>query len=213
MEQEDWDERYRSSELVWGAEPNQFVVEMATELSPGRALDLAAGEGRNAAWLAERGWRVTATEFSSVAIDRGKRLAAAREVDVDWVYADAREYAPEPGAFDLVLLAYLHLPPEEWDRVLRGAVRALAPDGRLISVGHDRDNLVHGTGGPSDPDILHRASEISDTITDAAVKAGYPVWMRRAGRVTREAMGESGPWIAIDTLVTADRATPPARAL
>ena len=62
MDAGDWDARYAASELVWGAEPNRFVVEEFTAVAPGRAVDLGAGEGRNALWLAERGWLVTAVD-------------------------------------------------------------------------------------------------------------------------------------------------------
>jgi len=65
MEREDWDRRYRGTDLRWTTEPNRFVAEELRDLPPGRALDLGAGEGRNAVWLAERGWRVTAVDFSS----------------------------------------------------------------------------------------------------------------------------------------------------
>ena len=74
MDAEGWDERYAGSELVWSAEPNRFVAEVCAELSPGRALDLAAGEGRNAIWLASRGWTVTAADFSQAGLDKGKRM-------------------------------------------------------------------------------------------------------------------------------------------
>ena len=77
MDSEAWDERYAATELVWSAEPNQFVAAECADLAPGRAVDLAAGEGRNAIWLAGRGWAVTAVDFSSVALERGRRLAAA----------------------------------------------------------------------------------------------------------------------------------------
>lgn len=207
MDQNAWDERYRSTELVWGAEPNRFVVETAGDLPAGRAVDLAAGEGRNAVWLAQRGWQVTASEFSTVAIERGERLAAANGVHVDWVYADVREHTPDVGAYDLVLLAYLHLPVGEWTHALHGAVRAMAPGGRLVSIGHDRDNLEHGTGGPPDPAILHDAEEITSTVTDAATAAGYTVRVQRAGQVNREVTDEDGIRTAIDTLVVIDRVT------
>jgi SAM-dependent methyltransferase len=77
MERQDWDRRYRGSELVWTAQPNRFVADELGELPPGRALDLGAGEGRNAVRLAERGWRVTAVDFSPVALDKARRLARA----------------------------------------------------------------------------------------------------------------------------------------
>ena len=64
MDAKDWDERYAATDLVWSAEPNRFVAELISSLTPGTAIDIAAGEGRNAIWLAQQGWTVTATDIS-----------------------------------------------------------------------------------------------------------------------------------------------------
>src|ERR1039457_2373116 len=107
--------------------------------APGQALDAGAGEGRNAVCLAARGWQVTAVDFSAVGLDKSRRLAGARGVAVDWVRADVRDYQPEPGSFQLVLVAYLQLRAAELDGVLRRAVTALAPGGVLLGRGSRRD--------------------------------------------------------------------------
>ena len=82
MDEAGWDERYAAAELIWTAEPNRFVVAELTGLPPGRALDLGAGEGRNAIWLAEQGWDVTAVDFSAVGLDKGRAVAARRGVRI-----------------------------------------------------------------------------------------------------------------------------------
>ena len=127
VDSREWDQRYAGTELVWTAQPNRFVVEELQALPPGRALDLGAGEGRNAVWLADRGWRVTAVDFSAAGLDKGRRLAGARGLAIGWVHADLRDYEPEEGAFQLVLIAYLQLREAELDGVLRRAAAALAP--------------------------------------------------------------------------------------
>ncbi|MFD0350852.1 methyltransferase domain-containing protein [Kitasatospora aburaviensis] len=115
MKSRDWDERYAASELVWGVEPNRWVVRELAELAPGRALDLAAGEGRNSIWLARRGWHVTGLDFSAVALERAERLTADLPDEVadrlTWRHGDARELEAPPEGYDLVLVAYLQLPP------------------------------------------------------------------------------------------------------
>jgi len=150
-----WDERYAGPDLVWGAGPNRFVTEELAALPPGRALDLGTGEGRNAIWLAGRGWRVTAVDFSAVGLARAAQLAKERGVTVAWEHADLTSYQPAPGGYDLVLIAYIHLPPASLAQVLRSAVAALAAGGTLLVIGHDRDNIAHGYGGPQDPDRLY----------------------------------------------------------
>jgi SAM-dependent methyltransferase len=87
MDAHDWDERYAATGLVWSAGPNQFVEAELADMPPGRALDLAAGEGRNAIWLARQGWQVTAVDFSQAGLDKGRLLAG--DLGVDWVCADA----------------------------------------------------------------------------------------------------------------------------
>ena len=91
----DWDARYAQKELVWTAEPNRRFAAEVDGLAPGRALDVACGEGRNAVWLAERGWRVTAVDLSSVGLAKARDLAAARGVEVDLVHADVLAWDPE----------------------------------------------------------------------------------------------------------------------
>ncbi len=130
MTRVDWDRRYATTELVWTASPNRFVVEELAGLKPGLALDLGTGDGRNAVWLAEQGWRVTAVDFSPVALAKTARLAEARRVAVDWVTGDLRDYRQPAAAFELVLVAYLHCdrpsgqhysdaPPKRWLRAGR----------------------------------------------------------------------------------------------
>ena len=180
--------------------PNQFVAEQLDGLPPGRALDLASGEGRNSVWLAERGWSVTAVDFSSVGLEKGRTLSASHGVpdrQVDWVVADLSEYQPARAAFDLVLIAYLQVGAELRGRVLAGAAAALVPGGTLLVVGHDLTNLTEGVGGPTSPDVLY---------TPEVITAGLPgLRILRAERVHRTVEREGGQATAIDTLVRAER--------
>ncbi len=154
MKRRDWNTRYASVDLVWGLEPNLFVAEHLAGVDPGRALDLACGEGRNSIWLASRGWRVTGVDFSDVAIERARKLSESQGVDVDWTIADVVEYAPEAGAYALVLIAYLQLPPDDRRRVLANVAKALAPGCQFFLIAHALRNLEEGWGGPSSPEVL-----------------------------------------------------------
>jgi SAM-dependent methyltransferase len=182
--------------LLWTAEPNRFVVRELAGLEPGRALDLAAGEGRNAIWLAEKGWEVTGVDFSAVGLAKARRIAESRGVTVDWVAADVLDYTPA-GKFELVLIAYLQLPMRELATVLRHACAALAPGGTLLMIGHDLDNLTHGVGGPQDPGVLYTASAVAAELGDLEVVS--------AGQVQRPVVQEGVQRKAIDVLVRAHR--------
>jgi SAM-dependent methyltransferase len=157
-----WDERYAATAMVWSAGPNQFVESELSELPPGRALDLACGEGRNARWLAERGWQVTAIDWSSVAVDKGRRTTEA----VDWQVGDALT-APLPDDLDLVVLAYFQVVAEARRTAVRRSYDALAPGGTFFVVAHDSTNLTEGTGGPQDPSVLYTAEDVLDDLADA----------------------------------------------
>ena len=193
-----WDRRYAQRELVWTAEPNRFVREATKDLPPGSALDLGAGEGRNAVWLAARGWAVTAVDFSAVGLGKGRELAAHHGVEVTWVTADLGHWTPPAGAFDLVLVAYLQVEADLLAKVLAEAAAALAPGGRLVAVGHDRDNLEHGHGGPPDPAVLYTVAGVTaprgDLEIDRAEVAERPVELEDGGVAT-----------ALDTFVIARR--------
>jgi SAM-dependent methyltransferase len=193
-----WDDRYRERELVWSGEPNVFVAEEVADLSPGRALDLAAGEGRNAIWLAQRGWDVEAVEFSQVALDKAAALAADAGVDVRLTHADLTTLPPVAAA-DLVLVAYLHLPSRPAHEVLRHAVTLVRPGGTFLLVAHARRNLEHGHGGPQDPDVLPDVHDVLAVVEDAGLE------VRRAEEVTRRVATEEGDRDAIDVLVRAVR--------
>jgi SAM-dependent methyltransferase len=202
VDSQQWDERYSGAEFEWTTRPNQFVAAELADLPPGRALDLAAGEGRNTVWLAERGWRVTAVDFSRVGLEKGRKLGAARgvnEAQVEWIVADLGDYEPERDAYDLVLIAYLQVSPQVRAVVLARAAAALVPGGTAFVVGHDLTNLTEGVGGPQDPDVLY---------TPETVRAELPgLRVVRAGRVYRTVERDSGPATAVDTLVRAVRGT------
>jgi len=200
QDREDWNRRYAVKELVWTAQANRFLVAEAADLAPGRALDLAAGEGRNAVWLAEQGWTVHAVDFSDVAIDKAKQLAAARNVadKVDFEVADLRDYVPAAQRFDLVALFYLQVPQAVLAPVIARAARAVAPGGTFLLVAHDSANLAHGYGGPQHPDVLYTAEQVVAAL-------GGELAVEKAGPVERPVETDAGTKIAIDCLVRAKR--------
>lgn len=194
MDSRAWDDRYAAQALVWSAGPNRFLVDEVGDMAPGRALDLACGEGRNAIWLAGRGWEVVAADFSRVGIDKGRQRAEHAGVSVDWVVADVTAWDP-PGLFDLVLVFYLQLPRHELAATFSQATRALAPGGTLLVVAHDRRNLTEGVGGPQDPGLLTDPGDVATMLTGLEVD--------RAVTVERAVEGADRP--ALDTLVRAHR--------
>ena len=199
MDSEDWNRRYATAELVWTAEPNRFLVAEVDGLPGGAALDLGAGEGRNAVWLAQQGWQVTAVDFSEVGLDKAITLAAAADVKISMVCADVKTYAPPPATFELVVILYLHLPALVRRAVYRRAAAAVAEGGVLLVVGHDATNPDEGFGGPQDPDVLFSPDDIRSDLTGSGLS------IEKAERVRRTVETPDGQRVALDALVRARR--------
>lgn len=198
MDADAWESRYAEAQQ-WSDTPNALVAAELADLSPGTAVDLAAGEGRHAVWLAGRGWDVTAVDFAAAGLERGRRAAEDRGVEVAWVVADVVSWRP-PEPVDLVLIAYLHLVPEERRRAHRAAVESLAPGGTFLLVGHDASNIAEGVGGPQDPSVLCTAEEVLADL------AGLPFDPQRAERVTRRVVVDGVERTAYDVVVRGQRA-------
>ena len=195
MDREDWDRRYAGRELLWTGEPNRFLVAETAGLRPGRALDIACGEGRNAVWLAEQGWQATGVDFSEVALAKARQLADVRGVQTDWVAPDLVDYRPEPYAFDLVIVFYLQVSAAQRHAIVRAAAEAVAPGGTFLLVAHDSSNLEQGYGGPQESEVLYTAEDVVADLDGLQVE--------RAARVERPVQTPEGERVALDALVRA----------
>ena len=194
---ERWNVRYASADAHSTPVPNRFLVAEVADLPPGRALDLACGAGRNAVWLAERGWSVTAVDFSDVGLSIARELGEARGTVVDWIEADVLVWTPTANGYDLVCVLYLQLPGDERRTVLRLAADALRPGGTLLVIGHDLLNLAEGSGGPTQPDVLFTPDDIVREMDGLTIE--------KAGRVRRPVEEDGEARDAIDALVRARR--------
>lgn len=161
-----WNRRYQGTERLWPSDPNGLLVEFAHELRPGRALDVGAGEGRNAVWLAQRGWRVTALDVSGTALARAARRATEEGVELECVEADWREYRPG-RSFELVVISFMHPEPDERASMFASAREALVPGGHLFVVGVDLAD--HGRRGPPDAERLYTPERMVSALQDLDV--------------------------------------------
>ncbi len=168
FDQEWFEERYRSAPALWSGQPNPQLVAEIAELPPGTALDAGSGEGADAIWLAERGWRVTGVDFSTTALARAAEHAAARGEDVaariDWHHADLTTWAPPEAAFGLVSAQYMHLPPEPRAALFARLAAAVAPGGWLLIVGHDFSDHAAGAHRPDMPEMFFTAQEVAASL-------------------------------------------------
>jgi len=146
-----WNARFDTADYVFGEGPNAFLRTRAADISPGRALCVADGEGRNGVWLAEQGWEVVSLDFSDVAQRKAAALAARRNVVLDLVQADVHTWNYPVAAFDLVADIFSQFSaPSDRTRKWKRMRQALKPGGWLILQGYTPDQLRNRTGGPSD---------------------------------------------------------------
>ena len=198
MDAHEWDQRWLDKRLHAHGEASPVVLAALEGLEPGKALDLGCGSGRHAAWLAERGWRVSAVDFSSEALRQARERAAELAVEVDWIEADLASYEPPRAAFDLVLLAYIHVPADVRRAILAKAEAAVGTGGTLLLVGHDLTNIGTGAPGPTSPSVLYTPADIVPELQELDV--GHTEQVRRPVQL------EDGSTVeAVDALVVATR--------
>jgi SAM-dependent methyltransferase len=199
MDAGEWDRRYAETERFFTGAPNPLVASLVDALPPGRALDLAAGEGRHALWLARLGWHVTAVDFSRVGIDKGRRWAGEEDLAVDWLVEDVYRYQPPSASFDLVLIAYLHPPEPHRELVFGAAAEALVPGGHLLVAGRHLDDLGRDGGrGPGDP-------ALRDTPEQLARSLPAEVEVIRCEAASRTVPSDDGPVPLTDVVAFARR--------
>ncbi|MCI0754518.1 class I SAM-dependent methyltransferase [Teichococcus vastitatis] len=150
-----WDKRYGAEPWLFGDRPNLYLESLAPRLRPGMAaLSLGDGEGRNGAWLAQQGLRVTAVDWSETGLGRARDLAARRGVTLATVTADLTRWDWPVARFDLIAWVFVHLPPADRALVAARACRALAPGGLLLLEGFAPAAAGRRAGGPRDPALL-----------------------------------------------------------
>jgi SAM-dependent methyltransferase len=149
-----WDERYSQSGYVYGTEPNEFLAEAAARIPLGPVLSLGEGEGRNAAYLASLGHRVTAVDQSEVGLAKAQRLAAERGLTIETLPADLADFPIQPGAWSGIVSIFCHLPRRIRVPLYAAAVRGLQPGGVFVLEAYTPQQIGRGTGGPQDPDML-----------------------------------------------------------
>jgi SAM-dependent methyltransferase len=161
MDEKFWDEMHSNHGGGWSGNPNPVLVQQVAELEPGRALDIGCGQGDDARWLASKGWTVTASDISSVALARAAERAEGTG-DITFVHADYLAEAPAVAAFDLVTLHYFAIPKAN-PAAARAIADAVAPGGTLLVVNHDvgADQEWNGIK-PSDFFEPHGIAELLD---------------------------------------------------
>lgn len=183
-----WDDRYSAPSFFYGTEPNDFLREQEVRFAAkGRVLCLAEGEGRNAVWLAQQGFDVTAVDGSAVGLAKARALAADRGVHIGTVTADLAVWRIDASQWDVVVSIWCHLPSALRREVHRQVVNALRPGGVLVLEAYTPAQLAFKTGGPPDPDMMPTLSLLRDEL------AGLDFdFARECERTIHEGAGHNG---------------------
>jgi len=163
-DQERWDKKYQGEEFAYGKKPNAFLKKHLSSLEKGVALDLASGEGRNAVFLAENGWKVDAVDISPVGVRKARRLAKEAGVKINFRQADLDFYPIAKEKYDLISILYF------WDRRLIPRLkRGLKKGGRILFETYTFETLFRGLEGPREAKYLLKANELLDLFRDFRV--------------------------------------------
>lgn len=199
---EHWNKRYAGKALSWSGEPNALLESLLVNEPPGKGLDVGCGEGRNALWLASRGWRMDAIDFSEVGVAKASALAAEQSLDVNWITADVGRYHFAARQYDLVAIVFLHTGPEERKRWLPNVIDAVAPGGLFAYIAHDPCNITEGVGGPQDASLLPSVDEVAGHLGDFDI---YRAEIHTRPVASDPGHGGAGDGCAKDSLVFARR--------
>lgn len=162
VDAEFWNSLYGERSSLWSGNPNPQLVTEASSLEPGTALDVGCGEGADALWLARRGWKVTATDISSVALDRARAHAEGTGADIEWLEADLTKWDPQGRSFDLVSAQFFHMLEPARGIMFRALGDVVAPGGHLLIVGHHPDDAPT----PHHLELLHSTDYVESLFTD-----------------------------------------------
>lgn len=171
MERGFWDERYAGEGLVYGEAPNGFLASMAERLPhAGQALDIGAGEGRNALFLASLGLDVLAVDQSEVGMRKAERLARERGLTLRTRAVDLQDFDALPASFDVVTSIFVHLPTSLRSVVHRRVQTWLKPGGVFLLEAYSPDQIDRDTGGPKDPDRLASLDVLTSELDGLTVE-------------------------------------------
>lgn len=151
-----WDERYATPDYAYGTEPNDFLKESCHKIpahSGSKVLCLAEGEGRNAVFLAEQGFEVTAVDLSSVGLKKAQELAKSRQVSIQTEVANLADYDLGEAQWDAIISIWCHVPPQLRASLHQKVEQALKPGGVLILEAYRPDQIHLGTGGPQNAEL------------------------------------------------------------
>jgi hypothetical protein len=170
-----WDQKYSVDEYIYTTEVNRFVKQHLADLTPGKMIDLAGGEGRNTVFFAEKGWQAENIDLSGVGLAKCEKLAAERGVSeqVFTTQASALDFESKLAPVELGVIAYMQINQEDLKAGITRLADCIAPGGTFFGVWHALENLKDGFGGPQNPDVLPSVESMTEILGSLPVKVEF----------------------------------------
>ncbi len=156
-----WDEKFSREGYFYGFEPNVFIASQTDLLVPdGKLLCLGEGEGRNAVYLAKKGFDVTALDASSIGMSKALQMAGSQGVGFKAQLLDLEQWKPTEK-YDGILTSYLHLEEPLRTQAFQQAIHALNPGGYFIGEFFSIAQIPRDSGGPKKPSLLYTVDSLN----------------------------------------------------
>jgi hypothetical protein len=170
-----WDQKYSVDEYIYTTEVNRFVKEHLANLTPGKMIDLAGGEGRNTVFFAEKGWQAENIDLSGVGLAKCEKLAKERNVSgrVFTTQASALDFESKLAPVDLGVVAYMQINHHDLKAGITRLVENILPGGAFFGVWHALENLKDGFGGPQDPNVLPSIESMTEILGELPLKVEF----------------------------------------
>ena len=191
----DWNKRFSIEDYLFGADPAQALVKLEHYLIPqGDTLVIADGEGRNSVYLASRGFRVTASDSSTVANVKAKALAASQNVEVNYQVEDFFDIDWSAKQYDnIVGIFFQFIPPDKIKQVLMALRTAIKKGGTLLIHGYTPQQIELATGGPKDVSLMYNKELFEDVFESVEILVNKEYQMQLS-----EGSGHKGQSALID---------------
>ena len=171
MSLEFWESRYAEDGFAYGTDPNTYLASFANVFQKGsRVLVIGDGEGRNGVWLAQQGCEVVSVDQSQVGLEKAEKLAAEKNVKIETICADLTRWDWPESEFDVVVIIYVHFPPDIREQLHHHVVAALKTGGQLIMESFTPEQLNYDSGGPPVLEMLYTAEMMQNDFLLAKLR-------------------------------------------
>lgn len=165
-----WNNRYSTTDYFFGKEPNDFFKKEIDKLTPGKAVFIGDGEGRNSVYAATLGWQVDSIDISEIGKQKANKLAEEKKVKINYLVTDALQFDYGSEKYDLIAIIYFHVERELREKFELNILNALKHKGSIILLVYDQDHLKNKSNGPQNINVLYTLKDIAENFIDLDFK-------------------------------------------